>query len=86
MGPAGGRMGRTNVVSDEGLARSQGIVRTGLEARLNPVKNGAETTQGGERSVKVQGDDHTDSRGFRYSERDIGSGLGVCSRDKARSA
>ena len=86
MGPAGGRRGRTNVVSDEGLARSQGVVRTGLEARLNPVKNGTETTPGGERSVRVQGDDHIDSRGFGNSERDIGSGLGFCSRDKARSA
>ena len=86
MGAAAGRRGRANVISDEGLARSQGVVRTGLEARLNPVKNGAETTPGGERSVKVQGDDHVGSRGFRNSERDIGGGLGVCSRDKARSA
>ncbi len=79
MGPAAGRRGRTNVVSDERLVRSQGVIRTGLEARLNPVKNGAETAPGGERSVKVQGDDHVGSRGFRNSERNTGSGLGVCS-------
>ena len=41
VGRAAGRRGRTNVVSHEGLARSQGVVGTGLEARLNPVKNGA---------------------------------------------
>ena len=53
MGPAGGRRSRTNIISDEGLAGSQGVVRTSLEARLNPVKNGAETTPGRERGVKV---------------------------------
>ena len=86
VGHAAGRRGRTNVVGHEGLARSQGVVRTGLEAMLNPAKNGAETTPGGGRSGKVQGDHQIDSRGFRNSERESGSGLGVCSRDKVRSA
>ena len=31
VGPAGGRRGRTNVISDEGLARSQGVLRSGLK-------------------------------------------------------
>lgn len=85
MGPTDGRRSRTNVISDEGLAGSQGVVRASLEARLNPVKDGAESTPGGKRSVKVQGDDDVGGRGFRNSKRDIGSGLGVCSRDKVRS-
>lgn len=86
VGAAAGRRGRTNVVGDEGLVGSQGVVRTGLEARLNPVKNGAETTPGGERSVKVQGDNHVGGRGVRNSEGDVGSGLGVCSDGKDSSA
>ena len=86
MWPAAGRRSRTNVVSDEGLVRSQSVVRTALEARLNPVKNGTQTTPGGERSIKVQGDDHVGGRRVRNSERDTGSGLGVCSQGKARSA
>ena len=86
MGAAAGRRGRTNIVGDEGLAGSQGVVRTSLEARLNPVKNGAETTPGGERSVKVQGDNHVGGRGVRNREGDVGSGLGVCSDGQGSSA
>lgn len=84
--PAGGKRGRTNAVSDEGMAGSRGVVGIGLEARSDPVEAGAETTLGEERSVKFKGDNYVDSGGFRNSKGDIGSVLGVFARDKARSA
>lgn len=44
------------------------------------MENGAESTSEGERGVQVQGDDQVGSRGFGNSERNLGSGLGVCFR------
>lgn len=83
MGPATGRRGGTDVVGDEGLAGRQGVVGTGLEARLDPVEDGAEEAPERERGVQVQGDDPVGGRGFRDGERDFGSGLGLCPEDQA---
>ena len=53
MGPTTWRRSMSNVIGDKGQTRGQDVVGTGLEAWLDPVKNGTETTPGGEGGVKV---------------------------------
>lgn len=78
MGCAQGRGRRSDVIGDEGRVELERTLAGDPDIGLYPVKDGAQDSEGSERSVNVQAHDQVGAGGIGAGERELRGLLSCC--------